>query len=40
MASTIVLVGSEVAFEAKGELEKVKGADILEGLNQGLMGKR
>lgn len=37
---TIVLVGSEVAFEAKGELEKVKGADILEGLNQGILGKR
>jgi NAD(P)-dependent dehydrogenase (short-subunit alcohol dehydrogenase family) len=38
-SANIVLVGSEVAFQAKGELEKVDG-DILEGLNQGIMGKR
>jgi NAD(P)-dependent dehydrogenase (short-subunit alcohol dehydrogenase family) len=37
----LVLVGSEVAFQAKGELEKIDG-DILEGLNQTTvgMGKR
>jgi NAD(P)-dependent dehydrogenase (short-subunit alcohol dehydrogenase family) len=37
--TNIVVVGSEVAFQAKGELEKIDG-DILEGLNQGIMGKR
>jgi NAD(P)-dependent dehydrogenase (short-subunit alcohol dehydrogenase family) len=35
----IVLVGSEVAFQAKGELEKIDG-DILDGLNQGVMGDK
>jgi NAD(P)-dependent dehydrogenase (short-subunit alcohol dehydrogenase family) len=35
----LVIVGSEVAFQAKGELEKIDG-DILDGLNQGIMGKR
>jgi hypothetical protein len=32
-------VGSGVAFQAMGELEKIDG-DILDGLNQGIMGKR
>jgi NAD(P)-dependent dehydrogenase (short-subunit alcohol dehydrogenase family) len=35
----IVVVGSEVAFQAKGELEKIDG-DVIEGLNQGILGKR
>lgn len=35
----LVVVGSGVAFEAKGEFEKIDG-DILDGLNQGIMGKR
>jgi NAD(P)-dependent dehydrogenase (short-subunit alcohol dehydrogenase family) len=35
----LVVVGSEVAFDAKGEFEKIDG-DILDGLNQGIMGKR
>jgi short-subunit dehydrogenase len=35
----MVIVGSEVAFQAKGELEKIDG-DILEGLNQGIMGNK
>ena len=40
----LVVVGSAVAFQAEGELEKIDGdGDILEGLNQpnqGIMGKR
>ena len=35
----LVVVGSGVAFEAKGELEKIDG-DILEGLNQEINRKR
>lgn len=35
----LVVVGSGVAFEAEGELEKIDG-DILDGLNHGIMGKR
>jgi short-subunit dehydrogenase len=36
----LVLVGSEVAFQAKGELEKIDG-DLIDGLNQDpMLGKR